>query len=92
VGYLANCFFDSAGNLENLQVNDFGNTATGFLFCAPSGGASAATRSALDVDTSGSPLAYLQEVTPACVTGTSSSSASAQSSISRLQGWAARTR
>ena len=92
VAYIAACFLDSNGNIQNLQVNDFGTTATGFLFGAPGGGASATPRSALDVDASGSPLAYLQTITPACITGASSSSASTHLSISRLQGWAARTR
>lgn len=92
VGYIAACFLDSNGNIQNLQVNDFGTSAAGFLFGAPGAGDAATPRSALDIDASGSPLAYLQKVTPACVTGTTSSSASAHSRISRLQGWAAPTR
>ena len=93
VAYIGACYLDTAGNIENLQVNDFGDTTTGFLFGAPSGGASAATRSALDVDTSGSPLAYLQEITPACVTGVAAAiPASAHASAGRLQRLAARTR
>ena len=32
VGYIATCFLDSTGNIQNLQVNDFGDTTTGFLF------------------------------------------------------------
>jgi hypothetical protein len=91
VEYIGACFLDSNDNIENLQVNEFGNTtATGFLFGTAGGGSSATTRSALDVDASGSPLAYLQEITPACVTGTQSSAAS--SSIARLHLWAERAR
>ena len=92
VEYIGACFLDTNGNIQNLQVNDFGTTATGFLFGTPGGGASATPRSALDVDVSGSPLAYLQKVTPACVTGVTASAASAHSSISRLHVWAERTR
>jgi hypothetical protein len=91
VGYLSNCFFDSNGKLENLQVNEFGTTTTGFLFGTPGGATPPIARTALDVDASGSPLAYLQEVTPACVTAAAAASqASAHSSISRLQLWAER--
>jgi outer membrane murein-binding lipoprotein Lpp len=86
--YVALCFLDSNGNVQNLQVNDFGDTTTGFLFGATGGPGT--PRSALDVDTSGAPLAYLQKVTPGCVTGTSSSAAS--SSIARLHLWAERAR
>jgi hypothetical protein len=90
VGYIATCFLDSTGNIQNLQVNDFGDTTTGFLF----GTAGTNTpRSALDVDTSGAPLAYLQRVTPGCVTGAPAASpASARPSLKRLQLWAASTR
>jgi len=90
VGYIATCFLDSTGNIQNLQVNDFGDTTTGFLF----GGTGTPTpRSALDVDTSGAPLAYLQRVTPGCVTGAPAASpASARPSLRRLQLWAASTR
>jgi hypothetical protein len=91
VEYIGACFLDSNGNIQNLQVNDFGTTTSGFLFGAPGSGATATPRSALDVDASGSPLAYLQEVTPACVTGAASTSA-ASSSIARLHLWAERTR
>jgi len=91
VEYIGACFLDSNGNIQNLQVNDFGTTTSGFLFGAPGSGATATPRSALDVDASGSPLAYLQEVTPACVTGAASTGA-ASSSIARLHLWAERTR
>lgn len=91
VGYIAACFLDSTGNIENLQVNDFGDTTTGFLFGTT--GTSGAPRSALDVDTSGAPLAYLQKVTPGCVTGAPAASpASVRPSLGRLQLWAAGTR
>jgi hypothetical protein len=91
VGYIANCFIDSSGNIENLQVNDFGTTTAGFLFGAPNGGDTAVPRSALDVNVAGTtPLAYLQEVTPACVTG--ATAAAAQSRIAGFQLWAKRAR
>lgn len=90
--YIGACFLDTNDNIENLAVNQFGNTSSGYLFGAPNGGASATTRSALDIDGSGSPLAYLQEVTPACITGTTAASSSAHTSVSRLQRWAAQTR
>jgi hypothetical protein len=88
VEYIGGCFLDSNGNIQNLQVNDFGTTASGFLFGTAGGGATATPRSALDVDTSGAPLAYLQEVTPACVTGAAQTSAT----NARLQLWAERAR
>lgn len=92
VEYIGGCFLDSNGNIQNLQVAEVGNATTGFLF-----GAAATTgtpRSALDVNTPGlPPLAYLQEVTPACVTGAAAAShASAQPSIARLHLWTERTR
>jgi hypothetical protein len=90
VGYIATCFLDSTGNIQNLQVNDFGDTTTGFLFGTTG---TNTPRSALDVDTSGAPLAYLQRVTPGCVTGAPAASpASAGPSLRRLQLWAASTR
>jgi hypothetical protein len=94
VEYIGACFLDSSGNIQNLQVNEFGTTTTGFLFGTPAGGATPGTataRSALDVDASGSPLAYLQKVTPACVTGTAQTGA-AQSSIARMNLWAKHAR
>jgi outer membrane murein-binding lipoprotein Lpp len=94
VEYIGACFLDSSGNIQNLQVNEFGTTTTGFLFGTPTGGVTPATataRSALDVDVSASPLAYLQKVTPACVTGTAQTGA-ASSSIARLHLWAERAR
>lgn len=95
VGYIAVCFLDANGNIQSLPVNQFGSTTTGFLYGTPVAGAtpSAATaRSALDVDTSGSPKAYLQEVASACATNSPAASASASASIGRLEHWAARIR
>jgi hypothetical protein len=93
VGYIATCFLDSTGNIQNLQVNDFGDTTTGFLFGTTGTSGTSTPRSALDVDTSGAPLAYLQRVTPGCVTGAPAASpASARPSLRRLQLWAASTR
>jgi hypothetical protein len=87
VEYIGACFLDSNGNIENLQVNDFGDTTTGFLF-GTSGSGTSTSRSALDVNVAGTtPLAYLQEVTPACVTGAAAASP-AQSSIARVDRWA----
>ena len=94
VEYIGACFLDSNGNIENLQVNDFGTTTAGFLFGAPGAGAgdAAAARSALDVNVAGTtPLAYLQEVTPSCVTGAAAASP-ARSSLARVHLWAESTR
>jgi hypothetical protein len=92
VDYIGGCFLDSNGNIENLAVNEFGTTSAGFLFGAPGSSDSAAARSALDIDTSGSPRAYIQAVTPACVTNTALTHASGHSGASRLELWAKRTR
>lgn len=90
VAYIGACFLDSNGNIENLQVADIGNTTTGFYF-GTTGGPATTTRSALDVQTPGlPPLAYLQEVTPACVTG--AAAASPASGIARVGAWAERAR
>jgi hypothetical protein len=89
VGYIGACFLDTNGNIQNLPVTQFGSTSAGFLFGAPAGGDTATARSGLDVDTSGSAQAFLQKVTPACIT---SSASSAQSGVSRLQRWSERTR
>jgi outer membrane murein-binding lipoprotein Lpp len=89
VQYIGACYLDSNGNIENLQVNEFGTTAAGFYF-GTAGTGGTATRSALDVDASGSPLAYLQEITPGCVTG--AAAAAHQSGIARAQIWAERAR
>ena len=92
LGFIGACFFDSSGQLENLPVSQFGTTSAGFLFGTDvSGGA--APRSALDIDASGSPLAFLQEITPACLTSTAAlRHGSVRSGSSRLQIWAERTR
>jgi hypothetical protein len=91
VEYIGACFLDTNGNITSMAVNQFGNTTTGFLFGVPNGAPGSQTaRSALDVDTSGSPLAYLQEVAPACATATAS--ALQRNSISRLQLWAQHAR
>jgi hypothetical protein len=93
VDYIGGCFLDSNGNIENLAVNEFGTTSTGFLFGTPPGGDPTTTaRSALDIDTSGSPRAYIQAVTPGCVTNTALTHASGHSGASRLQLWAEHTR
>lgn len=93
VDYIAGCFLDTNGNIQNLPVNQFGSTtSSGFLF-GPSGSTTGGTaRTALDIDGSGAPLAYLQEVTPACVTGSTAAATSAHPSISRLERWAERSR
>jgi len=89
VGYIAACFLDSNGNIQNLPVTQFGSTSAGFLFGAPNGGATATARTGLDVDTSGSAQSFLQKVTPACIT--SSASSSQQSGVT-LQLWSERNR
>jgi hypothetical protein len=71
-------------------VTQFGSASAGFLFGAPgTPPASATARTGLDVDTSGSAQAFLQKVTPACITGTASAS---QSGVSALQRWSERNR
>ncbi|MFL5961163.1 MAG: hypothetical protein ACJ75G_12985 [Gaiellaceae bacterium] len=90
LGFLEVCYFDSNGQLENLPVTQFGDTGTGFLFGTST---SSAPRSALDIDTSGSPRAFLQEITPGCLTSTTAlRHGSLGSDSSRLQRWAERTR
>ena len=92
LGFIGACFFDSSGQLENLPVSQFGTTSAGFLFGTDVPGG-AAPRSALDIDASGSPLAFLQEITPACLTSTAAlRHGSVRSGSSRLQIWAERTR
>jgi hypothetical protein len=88
VGYIGTCFFDSSGNLEKLPVTQFGTTTAGFLFGTPAVGTPTA-RTGLDVDTSATPQAFLQEITPSCLTSTGTS---AQSGVSRLRLWSERTR
>jgi len=91
LGFIGACFFDSNGQLEDLPVSQFGTTSAGFLFGADS--ATATPRTALDIDASGSPLAFLQEITPACLTSTAAlRHGSVRSGSSRLQIWAERTR
>lgn len=93
VAYIAACFLDVNGNIENLPVNDFGTSTTGFLFGTPPSGTDTAARSALDVNTTGTPLALLQEITPACVTPPAAAAhSSAGSRISRMEPWAERSR
>ncbi|HKC19113.1 MAG TPA: hypothetical protein VKE27_05715 [Candidatus Dormibacteraeota bacterium] len=72
VGYIATCFLDTSGsNVVTLAVDQLGTTSTGFLF-GPPGGAGSTARTALDIDTTGSPMAYLQEVNTACATNSAS--------------------
>lgn len=81
-GYIGACFLDTSGNIVSLPVNQFGTAgagATGFLFGTD--GTSATPRSALDIDTSGSPKAYLQEVNTTCAT---SAAAAMQHSLKLL--------
>jgi hypothetical protein len=91
VDYIGACFLDSNGKIQNLQVSQAGDTTAGFYFGTANTPATA-TRSALDVvQTGATPLAYLQAVTPACVTG-AATAAAPQSGIARAQLWAERTR
>jgi hypothetical protein len=92
VEYIGACFFDTSGNIENLPVSEVGTSTFGFLVGAPGSGSTATTRSALDIDASGSAQALIQEVTPACVTTTTSAQSSARSRIMRMQPWAERSR
>ena len=92
VGFISGCFLNSGGSYRELPVSQFGSASAGFLF--GTSGSSATPRTALDIDTSGSPMAYLQEVNPACIFPftTAPVTSPAHSTISRLQRWAARTR
>lgn len=90
VSYIGGCFLDSNANIVNLAVNQFGTSSDGFLFGTPGGGATATTRSALDIDTSGSPKAYLQAVNSDCLT--SASALQRSSALSRVQLWAKQAR
>jgi hypothetical protein len=90
VDYIAGCFLNTNADIQNLPVNQFGNTTSGFQFGPP--GTGGAARTALDIDGSGSPLAYLQEVTPACITGTTAAASAAHSGAAALERWAERTR
>jgi hypothetical protein len=94
VEYIAACFLDTNGNVQSLAVNQFGTTSDGFLFGVPGSATPPTARSALDVDTSGSPKAYLQEADVQCATATASAMPrnSARSALSRLQHWAGHTR
>ena len=62
-GFIATCL--ASNNSGVLPVNQFGTNASGFLF-----GTSGANtpRTALDVDQSATPGAFLQVVDPSCVT------------------------
>lgn len=87
VGYIGACFLDTSGNIVTLGVNQFGTATAGFLF----GTSGASTpRTALDVDTSGSPLAYLQEVNATCAT--SAPAALSRRSAHLLKLWGERSR
>jgi hypothetical protein len=92
VGFLGACFFDTAGHIENMPVTQVGTTSAGFLFGAPNNPPAETARTAIDIDTSGSPAAFLQEVTPACIASANTAAqASAHSGLSLLQLWAKRS-
>jgi|SRR6185437_3711236 len=95
VGVIGLCYLTVSGNTASfnvLPVTQFGSNVTGFLYGTSSAPTSAAPRTALDVDNV-SPQNYLQEVTPACVTGTTAMRRAAEhAAASRLQRWAEHTR
>lgn len=95
LGIIANCYVTVSGNsapFNVLPVSQFGTTASGFLF-GPPGGAGSTARTALDVAPTGTtPQAYLQEVTPACVTSGALRHAALHSGSSRLLRLVDRTR
>jgi hypothetical protein len=92
VGIIGACYLTLSGNTATftvLPVNQFGTTSSGFLFGTPT---ASTPRTALDIDTSGSPKAFLQEVSPTCATAGALRHGSLQSRIDQLQHWAQRTR
>jgi len=68
VDYIGACLLDTNANVVSLPVNQFGTASSGFLFGASTSDPSTIPRSALDIDLSGSPKAYLQEVNSTCAT------------------------
>jgi len=92
VGIIGACYLTVSGSsatITVLPVSQFGSTSAGFLYGTSS---SSTPRTALDINTA-SPLAYLQEVNPACLTGTTALRHGAvHSASSRLLRWAERTR
>lgn len=88
-GFIATCLTSS--NSGVLPVNQFGatgtGTTTGFLFGTTTGATS--VRTALDIDQSASPPAFLQAVDPSCI---SSSTLSRGGGSTRLQLRAERSR
>lgn len=94
VSYIAGCFLDSNGNIEHLGVTEFGDATTGYLFgTAPNGVPTGVTpHTALTSTGTATPAAYLQEVTPGCVTSAAAAATSAQSSAGRVELWARHTR
>ncbi|HEU5216874.1 MAG TPA: hypothetical protein VFU30_15205 [Gaiellaceae bacterium] len=88
VDYIAGCFLDTNGNIEHLGVTEFGDTTTGYLFGTAPGGVPTGVTPHTALTSSGTaPAAYLQEVTPACVTSATAAATTAHSS-SRLERWA----
>lgn len=95
VGIIGLCYLTVSGNTASfnvLPVTQFGSNVSGFLYGTSSMTGGSAPRTALDVDNV-SPQDYLQEVTPACVTGTTAMRRAAEHAAgSRLQRWVEHTR
>jgi hypothetical protein len=92
VAIIGTCYLKTSGSTASiaaLPVSQFGGPTAGFLFGANA--TSSTPRTALDV-VSSSPQDYLQNVAPACVTGTALRHSAARSGMSRLQRWVEHTR
>jgi outer membrane murein-binding lipoprotein Lpp len=96
VGIIGACYLTVSGNTASftvLPVSQFGTTSSGFVFGAPDNSTTKTARSALDIVPTGTtPQAYLQEVSPTCVTSGALTHGSLQSRLNRLHLWAEHTR
>lgn len=67
VSFIASCLISPGAGA--LGVSQFGTATDGYLFGSDNGGTVAAvSRTALDVDTTATPGAFLQAVDPSCIT------------------------
>jgi len=93
-GYIATCLVSN--NSGALPVNQFGDTAHavatfGYQYTATAGGA-VTSRTALDIDSSGTPGGFVQGVDPTCVTNNGLTAATHAGSSTRLHFRAIRAR
>jgi hypothetical protein len=87
-GFVRTCLISSGAGL--VPVNQFGTTTDGFLFGAPTGTPTA--RTALDVDMSTTPGAFVVAIDPACVQSSTTSHAQRHAGSGRLLLYKARVR